>query len=275
MLPEAWLPESEPNERDGEQAQRSPHLLVLDINGLLIDRTLSVLLDNDGKPMEPSARTGSFCIYDRPGMRPFVAMLLSRFTVGVWSSARQHNLAGLVSHIFGDAASQLTFVWGQERCSYAGKSVRNKPLFLKELFRLWAEEQFAGFAPNNTLLLDDDVYKAARNPAHTAIHPTKYSHASNSTDTELQPDGALWAFLFQLSNEESVPAYVQQTNYGEAGRPTSAEALAQLMGENSEPKLPARQSVGDGEAVGEDGARDQGAHKRREKKRRRREALAL
>lgn len=102
-------------EEEEEEVAAPRHLLVLDVNGLLVDRTLSVLQDDRGSAVEPSARLGAFCVYDRPGLRRFVAFLLRRFHVGVWSSARQHNLTGLVAHIFGaDQAQRLAFVWRAE-----------------------------------------------------------------------------------------------------------------------------------------------------------------
>lgn len=131
-------------------------------------------------------------------MREFVAWALSNFVVGVWSSARQHNLQGLVQHIFGPRAQSLAFVWGQERCTYCGTiggrhgkpvyikvtdfPVRLSPLprvaqrmsvskahelscqFLQELQRLWEQHAFAPFGPSNTLLIDDDEYKARGRP---------------------------------------------------------------------------------------------------------------
>ncbi len=134
---------------------------------------MGVLRNAQNEPVEADHRVGAFHIYNRPGLRAFVAMLLERFVVGVWSSARKHNLRGLVRHIFGAQEERLAFCYGQEACTYAGTSADSKPLFLKELGRVWAEPAFAAFGPRNTLLVDDDAYKAARNPPHTAIHPTK------------------------------------------------------------------------------------------------------
>jgi hypothetical protein len=151
---------------------------VLDVNGLLIERSMAALCDAHNVPVEADQRVGAFHIYNRPGLHAFVSMLLERFVVGVWSSARQHNLRGMVRHIFGAHEDRLAFVWGQEACSYAGTSAKKKPLFLKELGRLWTEPAFAPFGPHNTLLVDDDAYKAARNPPHTAIHPAKVRRAS-------------------------------------------------------------------------------------------------
>ena len=112
-------------EEEEEEVTPPRHLLVLDVNGLLVDRTLSVLQDGRGSALEPSARLGAFCVYDRPGLRRFVAFLLRRFTVGVWSSARQHNLTGLVAHIFGaDQAQRLAFVWRAKLRTVAGRAAQ-------------------------------------------------------------------------------------------------------------------------------------------------------
>ena len=158
---------------------------VLDVNGLLVERTFTALRDAQDEPVEPDTRVGQFHIYNRPGLQRFVAMLLERFVVGVWSSAKQHNLRGIVTHIFGDAEERLAFVWGQEACTYAGTSGKSKPLFLKELCRVWTAPAFAAFGPNNTLLVDDDEYKAARNPPHTAIHPAKVRGAAGRDEPAL------------------------------------------------------------------------------------------
>jgi len=146
---------------------------VLDINGLLIERSLTLLKNAQEEPIEPDVKVGALHVYNRPGLRAFIAMLMERFVVGVWSSARQHNLRGLVRHIFVGQEERLAFAWGQEACTYAGTTAKSKPLFLKELGRVWAEPAFASFGPHNTLLVDDDAYKAARNPPNTAIHPAK------------------------------------------------------------------------------------------------------
>ena len=159
--------------RAGHNASACCASQVLDVNGLLIERSFTVLRNAHDEPVEPDLRVGSFHVYNRPGLQAFITMLMERFVVGVWSSARQHNLRGLVRHIFGAYEERLAFAWGQESCTYAGTTADNKPLFLKELGRVWAEPAFASFGPHNTLLVDDDAYKAARNPPNTAIHPKK------------------------------------------------------------------------------------------------------
>lgn len=227
----------------GEAPAAERQLVVLDVNGLLIDRVLAAHKDDEGEAVEPDSRVGQFFVYDRPGMRAFVSMLLDRFVVGVWSSARLYNLTGLVEHIFGAEKHRLAFVWGQEHCTYAGMSAAKKPLFLKELGRLWSEEGFAQYAPHNTLLVDDDAYKAARNPPFTAIHPSKFSWAAVATDSALCSSGELWTYLAGLgSSGTRVTEWVQATPFvgGEAMR-EGGEGLAALRrqrGGNVEPAEP-------------------------------------
>ena len=197
-------------------------------------------------------RVGAFHVYNRPGLQAFITMLMERFVVGVWSSARQHNLRGLVRHIFGAYEERLAFAWGQEACTYAGTTADNKPLFLKELGRVWAEPAFASFGPYNTLLVDDDAYKAARNPPNTAIHPKKvwrplgtrtpsaaslnplaalslsqFSWCSDVPDTGLLKHGVLWEYLERLSTQDTVPGFVTAVPFdapAEPARDTNSEA---------------------------------------------------
>ena len=173
---------------------RSCRVQVLDVNGLLIHRTRAPVAHPEGGMVEPQAQVTSYCVYDRPGLRDFIAMVLQHFVVGVWSSAKQHNLVGLVHHIFGQDAHRLAFVWGQERCTCVGYE-RGKPLFVKELARVWAEPPFAAFGPHCTLLVDDDAYKAGLNPPHTAIHPATFTVEAMQVDNALRIDGELCVFL--------------------------------------------------------------------------------
>ena len=189
------------------------HLLILDMNGwelyyllkikilhcflnieklkhrLLIDRRREPRLDAAGEAVQPDMAVGQFYVYDRPHLSSFVLWALRHFVVGVWSSARMHNLRSLVAHTFGAHAASLAFVWGQERCTQLGKAGKGRPVLLKELRLLWREPTFAPFGPNNTLLLDDDEYKASRNPRFTGVHPKKYE--GESIDNALAEAGEL------------------------------------------------------------------------------------
>ena len=72
----------------------------------------------------------------------------------------------------------LHFAWGQDHCIDSGErdvSNPSKPLFIKDLNSIWCEPSGIGdgFGPENTLLLDDSVYKARYTPDN-AIHPVEW-----------------------------------------------------------------------------------------------------
>jgi predicted nicotinamide N-methyase len=167
------------------RARKHRHLLVFDLNGLLVDRRRSAFAEPDGTRRAPSAVLGKFHVYDRPHVAEFVRWAFEHFTVGVWSSAQQHNARALVNHVWGKSRDKLAFVWGQERCTHVGamdpaRGAGSKPILLKDLRVLWSHPSFARFGPRNTLLLDDSPYKAVLNPEHTAIHPAAYEVAGGA-----------------------------------------------------------------------------------------------
>jgi hypothetical protein len=188
--------------------RQAPVLLILDVNGLLLDRQRSAPAPGGPAPdlvySAPNNGLRSY-VYDRPHAREFVDWAMARFRVAVWSSAQMHNLRPLVAHVFGAAAAQLAFVWAQEHCTRDGSVPSRaggvKPRFTKDLRRVWD----AGLGePGATLLVDDDPYKAARNPPHTAIHPPAYAVAQRAQDDGLAPHAPLRRMLQRLADARGV-----------------------------------------------------------------------
>jgi hypothetical protein len=165
-------------DRKHKGTRKHKHLLVLDLNGLLVDRRMAAFAEADGTKRAPDAKFGKFFIYNRPHMVEFVNWLSDHFTVGVWSSAQTHNAKLLVNHIWGKHRDKLAFVWGQDRCTHVGametSAPNSKPILLKDLNELWRAPSYARFGPRNTLLIDDSPYKAVMNPPNSAIHPEEY-----------------------------------------------------------------------------------------------------
>ncbi|MCO5586358.1 hypothetical protein L7F22_040298 [Adiantum nelumboides] len=83
-------------------------LLVLDVNGLLIDTYFHKEPLPEGSP---DARVGNFYVYRRPFCEEFLQFCLENFIVGIWSSAREYNVNNLVDYVFGDAKERLAFSW--------------------------------------------------------------------------------------------------------------------------------------------------------------------
>ena len=241
--------------RTHKGTRRHRHMLVLDLNGLLVDRRMSPFENPvDGTKVAPDAKFGKFYIYNRPHMQSFVEWASEHFTVGVWSSAQHHNARTLVNHIWGKQRDRLAFVWGQDRCTHVGAmdpaatgpNHRSKPILLKDLNALWAVSSYARFGPNNTLLLDDSPYKAVMNPEHTAIHPAEYklswgadgltvngdesdlTNRQKIADELLGPGGALREYLAKLSECETVTEYVASNPWRSFG-PAAPDSDPGLM----------------------------------------------
>ena len=176
-------------------------LLVLDVNGLLLDRRRAPLPER-----LPDLVTASTYVYLRPFAREFCAWTLQHFRVGVWSSASERNLVPLVNALFGHLAHQLEFVWGQAQCDTLGvcPGTRGKPMFTKSLQRVW--DRGLGH-PRRTLLVDDDKYKARVNPDHTALLPPKGDAAA--PDRVLAYEGKLRWLLSGVAGCIEVPSFLR------------------------------------------------------------------
>lgn len=205
-----------------KQTQRSPKLVILDLNGLLLYRRLANKKDALPPPPRPfDKRTGSFCVWLRPHATSFLDFLLSRFHVAIWSSAQMHNIVPLLNLLGLDPADpKLAFVWSQAQCTDTGTSHpenEHRPLFLKETSKIFDDPSHAGlFSAENTLLIDDDAYKAERNLADTCISPHSYHGETEEEDCNpdgqhlggLGPTAELRRWLGRLALAESVSSYV-------------------------------------------------------------------
>lgn len=90
---------------------------------------------------------------------------------GRWKTARQGGLA---------------FVWSQAECTDSGRphpANARRPMFFKELQKVWDQPGFQGvYRRSNTLLVDDDASKATLNPAGSCITPSTWEGADEEED---------------------------------------------------------------------------------------------
>jgi len=136
-------------------------LVVLDLNGLLIQRTY--VGGQQVKRLKSEAYIVSdHAILKRPGLDDFLDFVFSNFRVGVWSSMREHNIVKLLPLIFGKRT--LYFVWDQSRC-WQLPQLNEPTLFLKPLKVISAA--FPHFTENNVLMCDDTPAKLEENPKST------------------------------------------------------------------------------------------------------------
>ncbi|RVX11925.1 hypothetical protein CK203_009508 [Vitis vinifera] len=153
-----------------------------------------------------------------PHSEDFMKFCLERFEVGIWSSSIERNLNAALDCAIGGLRGKLLFAWDQVYCTDTGfKSLekKTKPLFLKELRKIWESSDLGKrFSSSNTLLIDDSPYKAILNPANTGIFPASYN-ADNVNDTELGPRGALRLYLDGLVDAVDVASYVKEHPFGQ------------------------------------------------------------
>ncbi|KAL3824733.1 hypothetical protein ACJIZ3_020762 [Penstemon smallii] len=202
-------------------------LLVLDVNGLLVDISPYVPYDYD-----PDEILLKKAIFRRPYCDDFLKFCFERFNVGVWSSRTKTNIEPILDFLFGNEKAKLLFRWDQSHCTYTGFTTvekRDKPLLLKKLKKLWDKYEQdlpwdkGVFNESNTLLIDDSPYKAICNPRHTAIFPYTYRFR-NVRDNSLGPGGELRVYLEGLAMAENVQEYVKQNPFGQ--RPITEKNLS-------------------------------------------------
>ncbi|XP_022885368.1 uncharacterized protein LOC111401730 isoform X1 [Olea europaea var. sylvestris] len=193
-------------------------LLVLDVNGLLVDISSVVPYDYD-----PDAIISKKAVFKRPYCDDFMKFCFERFNVGVWSSRNKRNVESVLDFLLGIDKCKLLFCWDQSHCTYTDFNTvenREKPLLLKKLKKLWEKREpdlpweRGEYNESNTLLLDDSPYKAICNPPYTAIFPYTYRFRDRR-DKSLGPGGDLRVYLEGLALAENVQEYVKQNPFGQ------------------------------------------------------------
>mmetsp|Transcript_10931 Transcript_10931/g.17910 ORF Transcript_10931/g.17910 Transcript_10931/m.17910 type:complete len:313 (+) Transcript_10931:3-941(+) len=193
-------------------------LLVLDLNGLLVERVAKVK-DKDikarvGKPGGP-LNAGKYWAFLRPGHKQFVQFLFDKFDVLAWSSAQMKNIEALLNVLLNnEQLSNLVGIFDQESCTKACQDPKNpyKPLFLKPLCKVY--KAYPKYSALNTLLVDDSLYKSVENEEFTSIHPKEWTRDMKN-DKALLPGGSIREYLEKLACSAStatfrgVPSFVK------------------------------------------------------------------
>lgn len=194
-------------------------LIILDLNGLLIHRVHKSLyikckglfdeqysLGNLSRP----EKKGNFAVWFRPNVKEFLAWLMDRFHVAIWSSVLQHNIAPIVETLLPNERerSRLLFWWNQEHCHSEedpnATDPKNTKVFFKRLSSVWDDveinERWLVNQPSDidlrdyTLLIDDNKAKVRDNPIDTSIHPRAwklFELNGDNTDLKIYKDNVL------------------------------------------------------------------------------------
>ncbi|KAH1195326.1 hypothetical protein AAZX31_19G175600 [Glycine max] len=192
-------------------------LLIMNLNGLLLLRVHRCSKSEIPKSRAADGHYRGYLVFKRPFSQEFMKFCLERFEVGIWSSAMEHNIDAALNYAIGSLRSKLLFVWDQRQCTNSGfKSLEkaSKPLFFKELKKVWKTVKKGGpYSASNTLLIDDRPYKAFLNPPNTAVFPQSYK-PDNYADRALDPKGLMCTYLKGVMESPDVQSYVKDHPFG-------------------------------------------------------------
>lgn len=168
-------------------------LVILDLNGFLVFREYKKLRTEeelmDEVLPDGVTRLKNHLVRRRPGISAFLEFVFANFEVAVWSSVSRYNIDSLVRHVMPDYFERLAFVWCQDQCERIEQPDSPKPLFLKNLVKVWQEQPEYNGRP--TLMIDDDSAKMKNNPESLYLVVKKWK----GEDSNMCCDRALWLAL--------------------------------------------------------------------------------
>ncbi|KAJ3164904.1 hypothetical protein HDU88_004884 [Geranomyces variabilis] len=151
-----------------------PYLLVLDLNGTLIERVTGSADKKlaNSNPSCPPVPDFFVPRGNRPYLDVFLEEIFSKFAVAAWTSATEKNAHHMFQNTFGAHARRLAFGWNRSHCDIAsGRGFVGR----KDLRKIWMDPDANAqgtWNEQNTILLDDTVAKATFTPANGLHLPT-------------------------------------------------------------------------------------------------------
>ncbi|XP_048611391.1 uncharacterized protein LOC106392679 [Brassica napus] len=103
----------------------------------------------------------------------------------------------------------------QEECTDSGSTTlynSDKLMFFKDLSKVF--KYFKGFYASNTILIDDEPYKALLNPDNTGVFPVSYD-PTDKNDDFLDPEGEFCSYLDDLASSSDVQDYIKEHSFGQ------------------------------------------------------------
>lgn len=154
-------------------------LVVLDLNGAILDAAKVLVRDPNGRPIPYLAKTRSKYIYLRPGAHAFLRWLVDHFDVGIWTSCIERNAHDIVKvAVPHDLQKRLKFVYHRGHCELLpGPGYRT----IKDLRRVW--KRWPQYGPRNTWAVDDTADKYRYQPENL-LTLAEY-RATRQDDSEL------------------------------------------------------------------------------------------
>ena len=209
------LPAQKPTEAYSARASipptRSPSpqslLLVLDLNGTLLYRTLGI------KNYVP-----------RPGLKEFLDYCFRNHSVLIWSSAKPHNVAGVCEKLLTSAQRKLLLgKWGRDTFGLTPHQYKQRVQVYKNLDTVWQNAALQRRHPNsatgetwgqhNTVLIDDSAIKAAAQPFNHMEVP-KFVTAGETDVGKMGVLAVVVAMLEEAREWNDISAFVRRKGDG-------------------------------------------------------------
>ena len=193
-----------------EEIEKQKLNIILDLNGLLLQRNFTK------SSKHQNIRCGKEWITLRPGCLDFLASLVEKYNVGIWSTALMHNLKPIIDALQEFLGSKLPFfvVWDQEKCSVCknGKIYRPDKLGVETMFKpLSTLGMIFNCDPRRIILIDDSPYKGSINPQENCIYPSTFD--TFKEDNTLLHD--LLPYLHRLDEALDIRNVVQIERFGQ------------------------------------------------------------
>ncbi|KAJ3015816.1 hypothetical protein HKX48_004373 [Thoreauomyces humboldtii] len=188
--------------------QRPPILLILDLNGTLLERLTDSVekkaaRDNPHCPEEPDFVLNGA---SRPYLDAFLHEIFRNFAVAAWTSATARNAPFMIDQVFGSHARHLAFGWSRERCSGI-EGRQGGYVARKDLNAVWSDPDvnfYGGWNEANTILIDDTLEKASYTPAN-GLHLPPFTVMDASYDP--MADTALLSLIKYLRDLHTADPY--------------------------------------------------------------------
>jgi len=187
-----------------KSATPRPLLLVIDLNGTLVDR---------------KRRTSSFV--ERPNLAPFLEYVLANHTLMIWSSAQPENVRSVCQRLFSPQQQrQVLAEWGRDTLDLTRAQYKEKVQVYKRLERIWQNDRIKESHPDadrggmwdqsNTVLIDDSRLKAAAQP-HNLLEIPEFKNTPEQRGTDVL--GQVVGYLEELRLQEDVSRFMRQRSF--------------------------------------------------------------
>jgi len=170
-----------------DNLNRSRQLLVLDLNGVLLDKKRSI---------------------SRPHLEEFLEFVFEHFDVMVWSSAQPHTVERMLDNFFRSYKPRLIATWTRDMFGLTPEQYNSKCATIKDLRKVW-DEFGERYGVHNTILVDNFIGNAREQP-NNLVHVSTFNPDQNASDNELV---RLIKYLELLKQQDDVTMYIKRIPY--------------------------------------------------------------